>query len=165
MSEWDESKFREATGHSSLCNCVRRWRGRLIVTRRECDCKTLKATTKGKAAMTDIMTLQQKRRAMAEACQGIFVILPDGRILWRDTLGLVIEREWLYAVHLAERELGNGLLEKYESELKRAVLKAELSWVGGKTNSFNTAERHTFSATESQRIDSFLKVKGLWRDK
>ena len=34
----DEEAFRKATGHESTCNCVRRWRGRLFVTRRRCNC-------------------------------------------------------------------------------------------------------------------------------
>ena len=33
-----EDEFRKRTGHASLCNCVRRWRGRVIITRRECSC-------------------------------------------------------------------------------------------------------------------------------
>lgn len=33
-----EIKFREQYGHSSICNCIRRWRGRSLVTRRMCDC-------------------------------------------------------------------------------------------------------------------------------
>lgn len=36
--KWDENTWREGTGHSSLCNCVRIHRGRLIVTRRKCTC-------------------------------------------------------------------------------------------------------------------------------
>mgnify|MGYP001603707684 CR=1 FL=1 len=36
--KWDEDAWRKSTGHSSGCNCVRRWRGRLLVTRRNCSC-------------------------------------------------------------------------------------------------------------------------------
>jgi hypothetical protein len=35
---WNEDAWRMATKHSSGCNCVRRFRGQLIVTRRECSC-------------------------------------------------------------------------------------------------------------------------------
>ena len=35
---WNEDAFKNATGHSSGCNCVRRFRGRLLVTRRTCSC-------------------------------------------------------------------------------------------------------------------------------
>lgn len=41
--KWEEThteeQFKNKFGHSSLCNCIRRWRGRLIVTVRSCDCK------------------------------------------------------------------------------------------------------------------------------
>ena len=33
-----ELDFQKQYGHYSLCNCIRRFRGRLIVTRRKCDC-------------------------------------------------------------------------------------------------------------------------------
>ena len=33
-----EERFKEAYGHSSLCNCIRKYRGRYIVTRRTCSC-------------------------------------------------------------------------------------------------------------------------------
>jgi len=33
-----ERKFRDAYGHASLCNCMRRFRGRYIITRRSCNC-------------------------------------------------------------------------------------------------------------------------------
>lgn len=35
---WNEDAWRAATGHSSVCNCVRTFRGKLLVTRRECSC-------------------------------------------------------------------------------------------------------------------------------
>jgi len=38
-----EAMFRKATGHSTLCNCVRRVRGKLVVTRYKCDCENGKA--------------------------------------------------------------------------------------------------------------------------
>lgn len=34
----DEERFRSVNGHSSLCNCIRSWKGRSIVTRRSCSC-------------------------------------------------------------------------------------------------------------------------------
>lgn len=37
-SAWSEDTWRAASGHDSGCNCVRRWRGRLLVTRRSCSC-------------------------------------------------------------------------------------------------------------------------------
>lgn len=33
-----EQQFKLRTGHSSLCNCVRDYRGKLVVTRRQCSC-------------------------------------------------------------------------------------------------------------------------------
>ena len=34
-----EAKFRKSTGHASTCNCIREWRGRLLVNRRRrCTC-------------------------------------------------------------------------------------------------------------------------------
>ena len=101
------------------------------------------------------MTLQQKRRALAEACPGIFAFpefmsvrpLP-GTPLWRDTGTPVTEREWLYAIHLAEGTLDVDRIGEYLHELLRIV---ELNW-------------RLCRATESQRIDAFLKVKGLWRE-
>lgn len=36
----DEAAFRKAFGHSSLCSCIRKWCGKYIVTRRECNCKS-----------------------------------------------------------------------------------------------------------------------------
>jgi len=106
------------------------------------------------------MTLQQKRRAMAEACPGIFGVMPsysssmtpspdEGTIYWKDNKLPVTEREWLYAVHLAEGTLDVDRIGEYLHELLRIV---ELNW-------------RLCRATESQRIDAFLKVKGLWRDK
>lgn len=39
-----EESFRRRYGHGSVCHCIRRWRGRLIVSRFRCDC--------GSSAMT-----------------------------------------------------------------------------------------------------------------
>jgi hypothetical protein len=36
--DMEEDKFRKIYGHSSLCNCIRLWKGRYYVTRRRCDC-------------------------------------------------------------------------------------------------------------------------------
>lgn len=33
-----EQVFREAAGHSTICHCVRRVRGKLVVTRYSCNC-------------------------------------------------------------------------------------------------------------------------------
>jgi hypothetical protein len=98
------------------------------------------------------MTLQQKRRVFARANPGIFVILPDGRILWRDTLGLIIEREWLYAVHLAEETLKTWQHRTYGEHLANG------------TEGVRNQIVQLYHAAESQRIDAFLKVKGLWRE-
>lgn len=34
-----EADFRRRYGHESTCFCVRRWRGRVLVTPRRCTCK------------------------------------------------------------------------------------------------------------------------------
>ena len=36
-----EQHFRYCFGHASLCNCIRRWKGRYIITRRTCNCEKL----------------------------------------------------------------------------------------------------------------------------
>jgi hypothetical protein len=111
------------------------------------------------------MTLQQKRRAMAEACPGIFVILPDGRILWRDTLGLIIEREWLYAVHLAVSLL-RGQNQFYFFDYQKLLWEIVTERPHDKEMDYwcSISMFEVTNATESQRIDAWLKVKGLWRE-
>ena len=100
------------------------------------------------------MTLQQKRRAMAEACPGIlFVSKGTNDVCWKDTGVMVTEREWLYAVHLAEQTLTGSECLRYAEELNKA------------TNCFkHITPVIMICATESQRIDAWLKVKGLWRE-
>jgi len=111
------------------------------------------------------MTLQQKRRAMAEACSGIFtfpefmsVRPPPGTPLWRDTGAPVTEREWLYAVHLAVSGLDLKQIVKFSDILKAAIQDEHC------ITSAVDARYMTVNANESQRIDAFLKVKGLWRE-
>jgi hypothetical protein len=41
MLSVDEINFQKKYGHSSRCNCIRLWRGKLIVTRRMCTCSEL----------------------------------------------------------------------------------------------------------------------------
>ena len=44
----NETEFKRCFGHGSMCNCIRKWRGRYIVTRRTCDCGST-AMTRDKA--------------------------------------------------------------------------------------------------------------------
>jgi len=39
MSQITEERFRKCYGHSSLCNCVRRFKGAITITRRTCTCQ------------------------------------------------------------------------------------------------------------------------------
>jgi len=104
------------------------------------------------------MTLQQKRRAMAEACPGIFGFTVSGAIFWRDTMSDVTEREWLYACWLAVKTLTDRERAEYSHTLKEVIGKNESEHV----LSYSVSELH--EATESQRLDAWLKVKGLWRE-
>jgi hypothetical protein len=110
------------------------------------------------------MTLQQKRRAMAEACPGIFTIQGDF-VCWRDTVTPVEEREWLYAVHLAEGTLQPfGIYpEHYAGKLMEIVPRRKTT-VSGQRTSYISHYFDLIHASETQRLDAFLKVKGLWRD-
>ena len=103
------------------------------------------------------MTLQQKRRAMAEACPGIFMMWGH-KVRWRDTIEYVTEREWLYAVHLAVSGLDLKQIVKFSDILKAAIQDEHC------ITSAVDARYMTVNANESQRIDAFLKVKGLWRE-
>ena len=107
------------------------------------------------------MTLQQKRRALAEACPGIFTIGKNsGMVRWKDTGEDVTEREWLYAVHLAEGTLEQHYqVVEYGIEVLKAIECTEKISVEGEPN-----WGKLIHATESQRIDAFLKVKGLWKE-
>jgi len=104
------------------------------------------------------MTLQQKRRAMAEACPGIFKIVRKGEIIWADTLEPVYEREWQYAVHLAVKTLSDREGKEFSHTLKEVIGNQESEHV------LSYAVRELHEATEPQRLDAFLKVKGLLRD-
>jgi hypothetical protein len=107
------------------------------------------------------MTLQQKRRAMAEACPGIFVYLTHD-ICWKDTRQAVTEREWLYAVHLSEQTLTEAQRAEFGEHLAEAVGYSDDYYEGWSITAHGFAE--IAMTTESQRIDAFLKVKGLWRE-
>lgn len=39
-----DAEWEAAMGHKYWCNCLRRWRGRTIVTRRQCTCGTASMT-------------------------------------------------------------------------------------------------------------------------
>ena len=52
-----EKRFRARHGHESTCNCVRDWYGRLIITRRRCDCKT-----GGHMAIANLPSAEKVRR-------------------------------------------------------------------------------------------------------
>jgi len=110
------------------------------------------------------MTLQQKRRAMAEACPGIFSIYEGASqpfdIYWKDGPP-VTEREWLYAVHLAEGTLDANQQERYMEYLHACQA---VEWAKEPLKTTERYEWYISHATESQRIDAFLKVKGLWRE-
>jgi hypothetical protein len=101
------------------------------------------------------MTLQQKRRAMAEACPGIFWC-DEYDVFWRDGKQPVTDREWLYAVHLVEETLVGNREATYIRHLTKILVE---SAAHPQTFDFALA-----TATESQRLDAFLKVKGLWRE-
>ena len=59
---WDtaEDKFRERYGHGSLCNCIRRWHGKYLVTRRSCDC--------GSSVMTHGKAIAQAEAEIGDLC-------------------------------------------------------------------------------------------------
>jgi len=109
------------------------------------------------------MTLQQKRRAMAEACPGIFMMWGH-KVRWRDTIEYVTEREWLYAVHAAEGTLTPDQEEAYVECLSGMIMDTAYEKDPRYFKSNLCSRDSTYRATEPQRLDAFLKVKGLWRE-
>jgi len=109
------------------------------------------------------MTLQQKRRALAEACPGIFGITHSGFVFWPDTQKPITEREWLYACWLAEETLDPHFIDEYSNALLGVLIH---HWTEERWHKFSDSGKWyaIATATESQRLDAWLKVKGLWRE-
>jgi hypothetical protein len=100
------------------------------------------------------MTLQQKRRAMAEACPGIFGFTVMAEPYWRDTHKEVTEREWLYAVQQAAKTI----LDKPQNGIQAMQYCTWIQQITRREKAF------MFALDEEFLIEGFLKVKGLWRE-
>lgn len=58
-----EDTFRKQYGHASTCFCIRRWRGRYLVTPRRCTCGTTSTKKAFDQAVQELGDLSPKTHA------------------------------------------------------------------------------------------------------
>jgi hypothetical protein len=70
----------------------------------------------------------------------------------------------LNAMHEAEKNLGNGQHEKYESHIQNILIKEELKWMSGGKNKIVSSERYIWHAVARQRAEAFLRTIYKWKE-
>lgn len=98
------------------------------------------------------LTDEEKRSKIAAACPSKFDVC-QGQIYWKGELNEVREREWLHAMHEAEKSLTLDQRDKYQQWLYRIVNQehrmAPVYWLA-------------INSTASQRAEAFGRTLGLW---